>query len=72
MKTAQSILLVLFGDQRTLLYLMSVHDVLYERTLVFMLLVNQTNQVKCGLKAEDNLKLLFLHQPNQTRNKQHQ
>ena len=64
---AHSIPLVLFGDQKTLVYLTSVHDVLYERTLVFMFLVNKTNEVKCGLKAEDNLKLLFLHQSNQTR-----
>ena len=49
------------------MYLTSVHDVLYERTLVFMFLVNKTNEVKCDLKAEDNLKLLFLHQSNQTR-----
>ena len=52
----------LFGDQRTILYLTSVHHVLYERTLVFMFLVNKTTEVKCGLKAEDNLKLLFLDQ----------
>ena len=42
----------------TLLYLTSVHDVLYERTLVFMFLVNKTNEVKCGLKGENNLKLV--------------
>ena len=54
---AHSIPLILFRDQRTLLYLTSVHDVLYERTLVFMFLVNKTNEVKCGLKGENNLKL---------------
>ena len=51
----------------TLLYLASVHGALNERTLIFMFLVNKTNEVKCGLKAEDNLKLVFLHQSNQTR-----
>ena len=61
-----SVPLILFGDQRTLLYLTSVHDVLYERTFiflvsktneVFMFLENKTNEVKCGLKGENNLKL---------------
>ena len=33
------------------------HDVLYERTLVFMFLVNKANEVKCGLKGEYDLKL---------------
>ena len=54
---SNSMPLILFGDQRTLLYLMSVHDALYERTLVFMFLVNKTNEVKCGLKRENNSKL---------------